>query len=417
MRVLFITNYYPPCRYGWGYMQLCEEVADGLAAAGHDIVVLTSTERHGDEIERPYPVHRVLTIEPDWENGAFAPAQFFIGRRRREQQAVTYLDRLITEFQPDMAFVWHGIGIPRLVMQTAERLLHGRVAYYFADYQPEIGDEYMNYWQGVPGNPLVRLIKKPAAQLALTQLASEGKPIQLAYNHVACVSGYVRDRLVAQGLVPETAVVIHNGVELADFDHRLRTPLAENGRLRCLVAGRLVPEKGMHTVVEAFGQLDEATRQQVQLTILGGGPDNYVKQLRDKVAAYQLGSIVTFRDPVPRDQMPIILGQHDIFLFSSEYDEPLARAMQEAMALGMLLIGTTTGGSGELLVHEETGLVYTAGQPDELAEQLRRAITDRQLLARLAQNGYETVCNQFTIQHTVQRVEQFLQGMLTPEVV
>lgn len=67
MKILFIANYYPPSRYGWGYMQRCKEVADGLAARGHEIAVLTSTQRNGPEVVRPYPVHRLLNIEPDWQ--------------------------------------------------------------------------------------------------------------------------------------------------------------------------------------------------------------------------------------------------------------------------------------------------------------------------------------------------------------
>ncbi len=44
MRILFITNYFPPSNYGWVYMQLCEEVAEGLADRGHELAVLTSTQ-------------------------------------------------------------------------------------------------------------------------------------------------------------------------------------------------------------------------------------------------------------------------------------------------------------------------------------------------------------------------------------
>lgn len=412
MRVLFITNYYPPCQYGWGYMQLCEEVADGLVHRGHEVAVLTSTELHGVEMERPYPVHRLLTIEPDWENGAFAPAQFFVGRRRREETAVAHLHQVIHDFRPDVAFVWHAIGIPRVLMQEAERQLNGRVAYYLADYQPEIADEYMNYWQGTPGNPLVKLLKSPISNYALNTLMKEGKPISLSYEHVACVSGYVRDRLVAQQLISSNAVVIHNGVDLTHFDVALRDKSPRSDKVRCIVAGRLVAEKGIHTVTDAFGQLDETLLQKVSLTILGGGPDDYVQMLHDKVEGYGLTAVVKFHASIPRDEMPQMLASHDVFLFSSEYDEPLARAMQEAMALGMLVIGTTTGGSGELLVNKETGLVYAAGNPQKLAQQLELALTDEALFRRLAQTGYETICNQFSILHTVQHTEKFLASIL-----
>ena len=119
MKILFVTNYYPPCKYDWGYMQLCEETADGLAARGHQVAVLTSHYRHGDELERTYPVYRLLPIDPDWNRGVSASRQFFDGRRGKEQQAIKHLQRIVAEFLPDVIFAWHCIGLSRAMLQAA----------------------------------------------------------------------------------------------------------------------------------------------------------------------------------------------------------------------------------------------------------------------------------------------------------
>ena len=134
MRILFITNYYPPSNYGWGYMQLCEEVADGLVAKGHEIAVLTSTQCDGPEIPPSYPVHRLLTIEPDWHSSKSAAWQFFVGRKQREQQAAAHLQALIEQFQPQLIFIWHAIGLPRVLLQAAEQQPDSITVYYFAGY-------------------------------------------------------------------------------------------------------------------------------------------------------------------------------------------------------------------------------------------------------------------------------------------
>ncbi|MCA9931500.1 MAG: glycosyltransferase family 4 protein [Anaerolineales bacterium] len=419
MRILIITNYYSPCRFGWGYRQLCEEVVDRLAARGHELAVLTGTDRHGPEIERPFPVHRSLQIEPDWENGAFAPWQFFVGRRARETQAVAHLHQLVTSFQPDLIFVWHAVGISRVMLQEAARLMNGRIAYYLADYQPELADEYMAYWTGVPGNPIARLAKKPVADFALKLLAKEGKPIKLNYQHVACVSGYVRDRLVSQKLISDEAVVIHNGVDLAEFARNGRTRFTAAGsQIRCLVAGRLVALKGIHTVVNGLGLLNaKRPDHPLRLTILGDGPIDYVNMLHQKVEEYGIEAIVEFRQPVPREQMPDILNAHDIVILSSEYDEPLARAMQEGMAMGALMIGTTTGGSGELLVHNETGLVFEAGNPQSLADQFECVLDYPDQGVQLAEAGYQAILEHFNIDRMVLEVESYLRNILSQQRV
>lgn len=119
MKILFVTAYYPPCDYGWGYMRICEQVADGLHDRGHEVAVLTSTYRHGEEF-KPYPVHRLLRIDPDWALDRNAMLQFFVGRRQREAEDTEYLVSLVAQFQPDIIFIWHGHGLARQVLKTAE---------------------------------------------------------------------------------------------------------------------------------------------------------------------------------------------------------------------------------------------------------------------------------------------------------
>jgi len=409
MNVLFVSNYYPPSKFGWGYMQLCEEVADGLYAKGHEIAVLTSTRCDGDEISRPYPVHRWLHIDPDWESNWPIVWQFLVGRRKREQEGVSHLDQLVSSYRPDVIFVWHAIGLPKMLLHEAERLVHGRVVYYLADYQLEVIDEYLGFWKRQPVRPRAKLFKRPMSNLAISLLAREGKPVSVNYEHVICVSNYVRERLVAQNLISPTAVVIHNGVDLSQFSPRSDNTVAPHSDYRCLVAGRIMAEKGIHTVIDGFAALNSQTKHTgIKLTILGEGSANYVEHLQQKIQAHHLQEVIEFHPPVPREKMPDILSGYDILILPSEYDEPLARAGQEAMAMGLLVIGTITGGSGELLVHEKTGLVFEAGNPQSLAAQLCRVLDEPQLVKKLAEAGQQEVIKNFNIQRTINRIEQYL---------
>jgi glycogen(starch) synthase len=414
MKVLFISNFYPPSKQGLGYMQLCEEVADGLAARGHSVAVLTSTDLDGDEQERPYPVYRQLEIDPDWINGQSTSRQFFFERRRKEALAMSTFSKLIKEFQPDILFVWHAIGLPKAMLKVAEAVGKPVVVYYLADYQPEIGDEYEDYWRRASHHPLARLTKKPLASLALFMLAREGKPIRLQYQHAICVSGYVRKRLVAGGFIPGSSVVIHNGVDLSQFTSgspRLVQPQAE--KLRLIVAGRILPLKGIHTIVEAFASLaDQPEIHKLSLTILGDGPVDYIENLKKIISNHNLQKVIHFQSPVPRRDMPDVLSRHDGLILASEYDEPLARAIQEAMAMELLVLGTVTGGSGELLVNERTGLVFKAGDPLSLAAQLIRTVQDPDLVTRLRKAGRKEIEENFSIQRTILQVEEYLRACM-----
>jgi glycogen synthase len=394
-------------------MQLCEEVADGLAARGHSIAVLTSNQIDGQEIKRPYPVYRSLQIEPDFFSSRSAAQQFFLGRKKREGQALSSLRSTLSEFEPEIVFVWHAIGLPKIILREMENLTRYKVVYYLADYQPELADEYMDYWKGQPVHGMARLLKRPVSRLALRMLEKEGKPIILKYENAICVSDFVRRRLIAQNLISPQAVVIHNGVDLNVFTPNGNATLNFSPRsLRCLVAGRIIPNKGIHTVIRAFSCPDVKERQgRLTLTIQGDGPQGYVEELKNLVEENDLQNLIDFLPPVPRSEMPEILSQHDIVILASEYDEPLARSSQEAMALGRLVIGTLTGGSGELLAHEKTGLVFEAGNPVSLAEQLARAVDEPELVRQLSRAGREEVEKNFNIERTIEKIEAYLQGL------
>ena len=411
MRILVITNYFPPSRFGWGYMQLCEEVTDRLAARGHVMTVLTSTCRDGSEIERRYHVHRVLEIDPDWNTKKSAAWQFFVQRRSRERRALAHFQQAISSLRPDIIFIWDAIGLPRVLLLAAERCASATTVYYFANYLPELPDEYIAYWQREPSAVIGKLTKGLLGRLALRQMRIEGKPVSLQYGHAICVSQYLRLRFVSKGLIPESSVVIHNGIDLSTFSStRSNFSALRSKQLSCLVAGRIVPDKGIHTVIEAVGHLDqrEETRDQMSLTILGDGPADYMNYLRQRVAALGIKDVVHFMAPVQRAQMPEIFAKHDVLILPSEYGEPIARSMQEAMAMGLLVIGTTTGGSGELLRHEHNGLVFPSADVQSLATQVARAITTPGLRARLAWQGQQDIGAHFDIRMTVEKVEDYL---------
>ena len=410
MRILFITAYFPPCQYGWGYMRICEQVADGLAARGHEVAVLTSTYQDGPEV-KSYPVYRQLTIEPDWLLPESPAKQFFFGRKLREQTAVSHLTQTIADFQPDILFVWDAFGLSDVMLQKAENLSIP-VAYYFANYLPEFPGGYVHYWSSANSNLLVKLAKLPMSLVARGMLAREGKPIKLQYEHTISVSDYVRQRLLSQNLIGADAIVAPNAVDLTMFSGEPRQQAVVEP-LRCLVAGRVAPEKGIHTILHAFGQLHEAGQlHNISLTILGKRTDDYKEHLKQLMVRYQLEDFINFATPVPIEAMPTVLAEHDLLLLPSEWDEPLSCSMLEAMAAGLMVIGTTRGGSGEALFHLKTGLTFADGNPEALAEQLLVVMQDRKLMARLAAAGKREVETNFNMDVSVSRIEDYLQEVV-----
>jgi len=176
-----------------------------------------------------------------------------------------------------------------------------------------------------------------------------------------------------------------------------------------LYAGQLVRHKGVHTAIEAMGRLvNEMKTDQVSLTLVGSGHPDYETFLRDLAEREHLHNYVTFLPSVPKNEMPAIFQKFDVLIFPSIYEEPLARMTQEAMAAGLVVVGTTTGGTQEILREGETGLTFAPADAEGLAKQVIRLSTDPDLWCHLAQGGRQSVLEHFTLDRMVQDIERYL---------
>jgi glycosyltransferase involved in cell wall biosynthesis len=114
--------------------------------------------------------------------------------------------------------------------------------------------------------------------------------------------------------------------------------------------------------------------------------------------------------------MPAILQQFDVLVFPSIYEEPLARITEEAMVSGLVVVGTITGGTREILSDGENGLTFAPEDADGLARQVIRLINDPDLRCRLAHNGRQTVLEHFTLDKMVNEIEVYLGEVFTRSV-
>ena len=404
MRILFLSNFFPPARPG-GYTQWCHEVAERLAAQGHTIGVLTSRYELAKAAANEQNVYRLLHLEGDL--AYYQPLHFFIQWKKQHRENREYLEQVIKDFSPDLIFVWGMWALSKALPAYAEQLLPGRVVYYLSDYWTSAIDMHTTYWQSPARGFLMQPFKKLLSQLALSILAHEGQP-NLKLEQVICVSARLRDLLVEAGVPVQHARVIHGGTDVQRFPN-VRERDYQSGHLKLLYAGQLVRHKGVHTAIEALGKLVNGRRtDQVHLTIVGSGHPDYEKFLRDLVKREHLQDYVTFLSSVPKNEMPVIFQKYDVLIFPSIYEEPFARMTQEAMAAGLVVVGTTTGGTREILSNGETGLTFAPEDAEGLADQLAWLIDNPEVGYRLAKAGRQSVLENFTLDRMVQQIEDYL---------
>ena len=355
MRLLFLSSFYPPHELG-GMEQLTFEVAARLQSRGHQVSVLTSRAGVAPGEPEQDNVIRSLFLQADIHY--YSVRAFFLQRRAQEAVNLQELRRAIDRVQPDVFVVWNMWNLSRSLPYWAEQWLPGRVAYYIASTWPMDPDIHEEYWNLPASRRLSEVAKRSLRAMALAQMRRDGYSPGLAFAHTVCVSRYMRDKLAAAGAIPQTAEILYNGVDPAPFlaDPRPK-PSSQGGPLRLLFFGSLIPIKGVHVAVEAMGLLkQQGLADRFELTILGRGHPDYLASLTARVSELDLQSHVCFRDWIARADVPDMLRQYDVFLFTSTGPEAMARTVMEAMAAGLLVIGSEVGGQVEMLKHLQNAL-------------------------------------------------------------
>ena len=405
MRVLCLTNFYPPHEIG-GEAQSCQDVVQALRMRGHQVAVLTST--HGVRGAAPSRDGVIRELKLEMELGSLHAVRFFVSRRRREVACHKVLQRAVGRWSPDVLFVWGMWNLPRSVLSLAEDLRPGKVAYRFADYWATLPSQHEMYWRGASGRPGMAWLKRSLAGLALSQIAAEAPPAPLNLQNAYCISLSMRRSLIGKGLRLEGAPVTYNGVDTELFHPR--PPRARQMRpLNLVYAGRLAAEKGVHTAVEAMALLVAAGHGAcVRLAIIGGGEGGYPARLQDEVISIGLSDYVSFRGSVAKPDMPAALREFDALLFTSTWSEPFGRVLIEAMASGLALVAAKVGAVPEIATDGEDALFFAPGDAADLAAKVRRLIDDPSLGERLAVAGRRTVEERFTKVRMVEEVEAYL---------
>lgn len=406
MKILCLSNFYPPYQIG-GYEMLCQEVVNALAQRGHTVTILAGT--YG--VDQPVVegnLHRLLTLESDLY--FYQPKQA-LNYPRVKQQNLEHLRRMVKETEPDVIFIWGMWSLSKELAAESEKLLPGRVVYYLANPWPIEPNMHQAYWDMPAKDPLRQVAKQAMRIPARVWLKEEWQRVPLQFQYAPCCSIALRDQLLDAHVPLQDATIVYEGIDLAAYlaqaDQRAyRQP---SDKLTLVYVGNIAEHKGVHTAIEALAKLPADKLKRVHLTILGSGHPHYEARLRNLVETNHLEEQVVFQKPIPRSELPAFLGKFDCLLLPSIWEEPLARIMQEGLACGMVVVGAATGGTKEIIRHNENGLLFPAADAASLATQIERLIDDPALRRKLGENGRQTAVEKFDLVQMVNELETYLQ--------
>jgi glycosyltransferase involved in cell wall biosynthesis len=235
----------------------------------------------------------------------------------------------------------------------------------------------------------------------------------LELRHVQFASAYLKNETLKVGEPVSKPEVLHWGVDLERFCFKPSTDAPP----RLLFVGQVVPHKGLDTAIEALRILIRGNGPDwLTLTVVGGSVyPSYVSELREKVGALGLEGNIKFVGSVPYETLPQIYRAHDILLFPSLVDEGLGMSILEAMASGLVVVGTASGGSSEILVDGQTGLVFPKHDAPACAAQVFRLLEDRALYNRLRLGARRAIEDHFEIENIMDHLENSLRCALELE--
>ena len=208
------------------------------------------------------------------------------------------------------------------------------------------------------------------------------------------------------GIEPGRIAFVPNGIDVNSIKGRATKENREFYRTKLRLGaqddvcfgflGRLVPQKALGSLLEAFAMLMKQCGTSAVLVIVGEGPEE--SKLRALARSLQIAENVRFFGP---SQGPSVMTAFDVFVLSSLY-EGMPMSLLEALALGLPCAVTRTGGANELVSDGFNGFVTPVGDTQELAGAMAKLLTSLELRQRFGSNSCGLAVN-FDIERTTDR--------------
>lgn len=231
-------------------------------------------------------------------------------------------------------------------------------------------------------------------------------------DHFIPVSHWISRGMQALGVPESKRTVIYDGIALEALDPNTAPNAFRRGfdvpidAFAVGLVGLLIPWKGQEIFLDAAKRLRREIPR-LRMLIIGGTPHECVgfeRMLRQRVKDEELADIVFFTGHVS-DMQTVYTGL-DIAVSASTSPEPLGTMVIETMAMGRPLVAPNHGGAAEMAEHDTNALLFEPGNPDSLAEMIRRLHDDPALGRRLGEAAREKALRTFDVHTHVAEVEK-----------
>ncbi len=236
--------------------------------------------------------------------------------------------------------------------------------------------------------------------------------IKLLFNipvRIIAISNAVKETLISIGVNSEKIIMIYNGTDINSFTTTSHISIFRENYMKMSslpsvgVIGRLMRWKGQYLFIKAAAKVTN----RANFYIIGGlfwEDPVYGEELKELSEQLGLKEHVHFIGHV--DNIRDVMHALDIVVSASTKPEPFGLTIIEAMASSKPVIAPRFGAAPEIIIHGETGLLYTPSNADNLALSIDYLLKNPQEAIEMGKRGRERALKMFNIETTFNSIKK-----------
>jgi glycosyltransferase involved in cell wall biosynthesis/Tfp pilus assembly protein PilF len=381
-RILVVTNLFPPQEMG-GYGRKIWEFANGLKARGHTVEVLTSNSDYlgkkpdQSELALESIVRRELALMGEWKDGKTRSATDAAGQRKIGEANARRVLEAARRFKPDVVLLGNldflGVELLHGLLKRGISVIHS------------LGNQ-MPWYHAKDSIDSPKYVIAPASDWLGRNLLS---------------LGYTAPRL-------ET---VYPG---ARIDRFYRHFLPDARRLRIAFAGLVMPYKGPQLLLDALVRIHLAGIDFVAEFAGDSIEPDFVEKLRAIAVSHGIGEKVRFLGFLSRTELSALFARSNVLVFPTLVPEAFGISQVEAMAGGLIVLTSGTGGTMEVVRHLKDGIVFDPKDEGSIADWLARLASNPVLRNRLQAQARERA-QEFSVTASVVVIERIVEELLNKD--
>jgi len=365
MKILQVHNFY---RIRGGECSVVDEEKKLLENAGHEVMRFSRNSTHIDD-------YGVLQKIKSFMNIPFNKAIYkdVISEFENNRPDVAHVHNVFPLISPSVYSALHDLNIPivqtlhnyRFLCPNGQFFINGNICK---------ACQTSGFISAVK-NKCVRNNRVVSALYASAISRSWKSGVVPNYiDKFIALNKFVADQMLNNGVSEEKISICGNFIYPVDTDIRDKKPYV-------LYLGRLSPEKGISTLLRAI-----ASMSSVVLKIAGSGPEENALKLEAKKLC---GPQVEFVGHVSGDDKLKLVAEATCMVVPSEWYENFPISILESLSLGTPVIASRIGGLPDMIMNDETGYLFTAGDHLELSNCIRKILSNEPKLIEMSKNAMD----------------------------